>query len=298
MKPKFNFILILFLFISLPGFSQSPKPFKLQSNDNKGDIFMTWNKNTPDSEMKDDIKGLSEHGITITHSNLKRNSRGEIIAIKVEYADRSGNKGVLEMNNQKPITTIKFFRQGDEIGFGEPSNADFIAGNQLFGDFSGANKLLKEYNFNFDADSLSTDEFNFQIPDEKSFGQNKSKIIIKKEGKKPLVIENGKVVEGGEDYAPEEIEKIKKDNSIEYHFGNEAPNFNFRFNPQKGNFESIKKQMQKMQEQIDKLMHQNENAPLEKSDEHSKESLKSQDTPENTKKESDKPKPNLKTQKA
>ena len=41
-----------------------------------------------------------------------------------------------------------------------------------------------------------------------------SKIIIKKSNKKDLIIEDGEVISGAEDYTTEEIEKIKKDSEL------------------------------------------------------------------------------------
>ena len=39
-------------------------------------VVMTWNKNTAEQEMKDDIKALkTNNGVTIKYSNLKRNSK-------------------------------------------------------------------------------------------------------------------------------------------------------------------------------------------------------------------------------
>ena len=53
--------------------------------------------------------------------------------------------------------------------------------------------------------------------DKGMFSSTKSKIIIKNPNKKQLVIEDGKVIEGGEDYSAEELEKIKNEHRIEMH---------------------------------------------------------------------------------
>ncbi len=135
MNTKLNLALAFFIIATLTVFSQEKKPFVLKQNKDKGDVVMTWNKNTPEQEMKDDIKALAEHEVTISYSDVKRNSKGEITAIKVTYADAKGNKGSLEMDNQKPINTIKFFKQGDEVGFGEPANRDFFSGVNGFSGF-------------------------------------------------------------------------------------------------------------------------------------------------------------------
>ena len=113
--------------------AQNNNKFALTDSDShKDDIVMTWNKSTPESEMKDDIKALGEKGITIHYSDIKRNAKNEITGIRVDYSDRKGNKGNIEYNNQKPIGTIKFYKNGEEVGFGDPNGNDTrIAGNDF-----------------------------------------------------------------------------------------------------------------------------------------------------------------------
>ncbi len=280
------------LFTFILGFSQEKKGFEWNRNSQNDNVIMTWNKDTPEQEMKDDIKVLGERGVTIKYSNVKRNSNNEIIAIRMEYSDRKGNKGSMELNNQKPINTIKFFKQGNQIGFGEPSGSDaMMAGNPFFHNFSG-NGFMKQFNFGEGNGDMQS--FDFTFPDGKN-GESKSKIIIKKDGKKPLVIEDGNVVEGGEDYAPEEIEEIKKNNKTEIFEGDEMPRF--KFNSERGSFENLSEQMKKMQEQIDRLMKENK---IEDSEKLPEEKPKSNDKKENkssSEKEPVKSKPSLKTQK-
>jgi hypothetical protein len=277
------------------------------NNDNasKDNIYMTWNKNTPESEMKDDIKALAEYGVTIKYSNVKRNSKGEITAIKMEYFDKNGNKGSMQLDNLNPINTIKFYKQGDEVGFGEPSVNDMIASNDFFNNFG--NDRMKQFNFNFDNDSLQPQKFNFSFPDGQSFGQSKSKIIIKKDGKKPLVIEDGEVIEGAEDYTPEEIEEIKKNNRVEGIANGQSFNFNF----DSDSMDSIKEQMERMQNmfpnskgdkiKIERDFKSNDDDLEKTKDEMLKakeEMLKAKEEMQNAKKELEKAKSSLKTQKA
>lgn len=292
--------------VQFNSFAQSDK-FSLTDNDtHKDDVVMTWNKNTPESEMKDDIKSLSDKGITIKYSNVKRNSNDEITAIKIDYSDRKGNKGNLEYNNQKPIATIKFYKNGEEVGFGESNNSsNMIAGNDFMNGFNNPQDLMKQFNFgNGDKNSQS---FSFSFPNGgESLGQSKSKIMIQKDGKKPLVIEDGKITEGGADYTPEEIEKIKSENKVES-FGNlnenDSNSFDLR-NPQ--GLEDYKKQMQKMRVQMDKIIPNKEELGDSKSDfEQTKkemlkakeEMVKAREELEKAKKEVEKSKVKLKTQK-
>ncbi|WP_298119115.1 hypothetical protein [Flavobacterium sp.] len=238
-------VLVTFLFTHNATFAQQ-NPFSWNNQANSDDIVMTWNKNTPESEMKDDIKALGEKGITIKYSGVKRNSKEEITAIKVEYSDRKGNKGKMELDNTNPIATIKFFKQGDTVGFGEPSNGnDFFAGNPMMGGFAGADELMKRFNFGGDKNSQS---YSFTFPnDGDGLSKSKSRIQIQKDGRKPLVIEDGVVIEGADDYSTEEIEEIKKNNKFEFSdgFGNNLGEKQFDFRSNEG-LENFKKQMEEM----------------------------------------------------
>lgn len=238
-----------FLVFTLFSFAQSN-----QNNFNWGNsidnIVMTWIGTTPEQEMNDDIKALADHGVTIKYSNVKRNEKREITAIDVSFEDKNGNKGTLGYKNNKPIPTIKFFKQGEEIGFGEPSSQSSLEDIFSFGDVQ--NDKLQQFNFNFDTDSLATKKFEFKSPNGNPFITTKKKIVYKKDGRKPLVIMDGEVVEGGDEYSQEEIDRIKQESSSKEE--NEISVFSdFNFNDKK----SLSDQMKKMQEQINKLLEKN-----------------------------------------
>ncbi|MFZ4672345.1 MAG: hypothetical protein ACOYLT_10060 [Flavobacterium sp.] len=295
MKTKFNSMLVAFIITIANGFSQDKKPFVIKPNDDKGDIVMTWRANTPEQEMKDDIKALANHGVTITYDAVKRNSKGEITAIKVTYADRKGNKGSLDMDNQKPITTIKFFKQGENIGFGEPVNDDFLSSANGFNGFLNGQNPMQLFNFSQGDDDENTKSYSYSFSDDNSSA--KSRTFIQKDGKKPLVIEDGEVVEGGDDYTKEELEEVQKNNKVERSAEDAFPNFNFN---DQGN---MAEQMKKMQEQLNQLMQkQQDNNPTEesyKSLRESKEELeKAKEELKKAKQELEKTKTILKTQKA
>jgi len=251
MKTQFrNFALVLpalvaFLFIQNLALAQQ-NPFTWNNQANSDNIVMTWNKNTPESEMKDDIKALAEKGITINYSGVQRNSKEEITAIKVEYSDRKGNKGKMELDNANPIATIKFFKQGDTVGFGEPSNEnDFFNENPMMGGFANADDIMKRFNFGNDKNSQS---YSFSFPnDGEGMGKSKSRIQIQKDGRKPLVIEDGEVIEGADEYSKEEIEDIKKSHTFEFNdgFGNNLGEKQFDFRSNEG-LENFKKQIEEM----------------------------------------------------
>lgn len=299
-------VILLFTFFQINSFAQNKSFSSNDTASSKDDIYMTWNKNTPESEMKDDIKALADKGITIKYSNVKRNSKDEITSLKVEYSDRKGNKGAMELDNQNPINTIKFFRQGESIGFGEPTNSStMIAGNDFFNNFSGNENFMKQFNFGNEGENPNSQSFSFNFPNgADSFGKSNSKIVIKKEGKKPLVIENGEVVEGGDDYTKEEIEEIKKNNQFEFSDGNQSNTKEFDFRNQDG-LENFKKQMEKMQMDMDKITPNSSDkelkSDLDKTTEDMKkakdEMIKAKEEMEKAKKELEKAKSNLKTQK-
>lgn len=293
MKKLFNLIPLLLLTSLFTVAQTKSQSFSLSDKKAKDNVVMTWNKNTPEQEMKDDINALKAYGVTIKYNNIKRNDKNEITAIEVAFEDQSGSKGNLSYNSPKPIPTIRFYKQGEAVGFGEPENS--FGNNPFISSFSG-DDLMKKFQFNFDNDSLSIDKFDFRIPEGQSFGQTKSRIKILRDDKKPLVIEDGKVIEGGEDYTLEELEEIKKNNQDSFFSRREFPGFNF--NQQ----DDIAEQMKKMQEQIDRLMKHNKlenETPTDKDLEDSKKELeKAKKELEEARKELKKTKSNLKTQKA
>ena len=292
--------LVTFLLVQNAAFAQNS--FSFNQTNNSDDVVMTWNKNTPESEMKEDMKALAEKGITIKYSGIKRNGKEEITAIKVEYSDRKGNKGKLELDNQKPITTIKFFKQNDFVGFGEPQNGtDFFGGNPMMNGFAGADDILKQFNLGGDKNLQS---FSFSFPnDGENFSKSKSQLRIQKDGKKPLVIENGDVIEGGDDYTPEEIEEIKKSNKIQFSDGlgsnfDGAKSFDFR---NEEGLEKFKKQMDDMKSSFGNFKSDDDN-DLEKTKEEmikaKEEMIKAKEELEKTRKEMEKSKQSFKSRKA
>ena len=294
MKTKFNLVLVALIITIANGFSQDKKPFIIKQNDDKGDIVMTWNANTPEQEMKDDIKALGEYGVTIDYENVKRNSKGQITAIKVTYTDRKGNKGALEMDNQKPINTIKFFKQGENVGFGEPKSNDFLSSANGFSGFSNGQNPMQLFDFSPGSNNENSKSYSYSFSDDNSSA--KSRMFIQKDGKNPLIIEDGEIVQGGDDYTKEELDEIQKNNSVEPSDDDAFPRFNFN---DQGN---LAEQMKKMQEQLNQLMQKQQgNSQPEENEkllQESKEELqKAKEELKKAKEELQKTKSTLKTQK-
>lgn len=294
------FTLTAFL-ISIISVAQTNKLSFSSTENHKDDIVMTWKKDTPEQEMKDDCKALAEKGITIKYSDVKRNSKEEITGIHVEYSDRKGNKGNLEYDNQNPIGTITFYKNGDEIGFGTPSQNNFgLTNSDALFDYSNPQELLKQ----FQQGNNNSQSFSFSFPkDAEIYGQTKSRIQIQQDGKKPLIIEDGKVIEGGDDYSAEELDKIKSENKVEkYSFSDDEGKSNeFDFRNQKG-LDEFKKQMKKIKIQIDDEATEKSKSDFDTTKEEmikaKEEMIKAREELEKVKKELEKSKGKTKTNKA
>ena len=85
-------------------------------------------KNLSEEELKNDAQTLKEeHGVTLKYSKIKRNSNGEITGIKVEFKDKNGNKGISQVEGDKPIEPIYFYKNNETIGFGKPKTVRIYA---------------------------------------------------------------------------------------------------------------------------------------------------------------------------
>lgn len=91
-----------------------------------GHVDIVVDKNTSDAELKEHSERLKkEEDIKLKFSKVKRNGNGEIIAIKAEFKDKSGKKGVTQLASDNPIDPIHFFKGNDgAIGFGRPKRND------------------------------------------------------------------------------------------------------------------------------------------------------------------------------
>lgn len=236
-KNCFYSILLALLFISNTSVVfgqklQNKAPYQSKTIDDS--VVMTWNKNTPESEMKEDVIALKKHGVTIEYWDVKRNRNNEITAVSLSYTDKNGNYGELKINHQNPIQTITFYKNGNQMGFGNPSQNNDLT-NFFFNGMPNQNHF-KSFGFRDEDGNPSEDNFREEFSAESLVPKmkKKSKIIIKKPNKADLIIENGEVISGKEDYSEEEIEKIKKENQFnsdelsESDFGNLSGEFDLR----------------------------------------------------------------------
>lgn len=257
MKSIVTFLMLVF---ALQNQLIAQNNFNKTRNDNS--VVMTWNKNTPEQEMKDNVKALRENnGVTIKYSNLKRNSKNEITKLKIEYSDRDGNSGSQEYNNKNAIPKIQFFKNNGDIGFGNPNN-NIVNENMVFEDFGNfdLNELKKQLSTRIKIDTIGNNKsFSFNLDDKKPSIITKNKIIIQKDGRKPLVFEDGKLIDGESDYSKEEIEKIKNENKIDSVGKNQIKSFSFNLNDNDLDMGNLRDQIEKMQIQMQKMMQNSSN---------------------------------------
>ena len=95
-------------------------------------IGFSWDKKATVEEMKSDAALLKSQGIDFKFSNVKRNKNGEIIAIKIEFNDGKGNKGIKEIKGNEPIEPIFFSAEEGKIGFTtERDHSDYVVDEKL-----------------------------------------------------------------------------------------------------------------------------------------------------------------------
>lgn len=87
-------------------------------------VEVVVDKNTTDAQLKQHAEELKKtHGIKLKFSKVKRNSAGEIVSIKAEFKDENGKKGSTMISGDKAIEPIRFFKTGNNVGFGNAGNA-------------------------------------------------------------------------------------------------------------------------------------------------------------------------------
>lgn len=182
----------------------------IEINNENDDVVMTWNKTTPESEMKDDVKALKKYGVIINYSDVKRNANKEITGLKVSYEDEKGNKGELKLNQQSPISTINFYKSGNEIGFGTPSNSNPMNSFSFGGAPNGS--AVKIFGFHDEDGNPSTENFRFNFSDknESPKSTKKSKIIIKKSNKKTWLLKMVKSFQEKTTTLQKKLKKLRK----------------------------------------------------------------------------------------
>lgn len=176
------------------------------------EVKVKIDKNSSEAKLKSEAKRLKEeHDITFKCSKVKRNSKGEITEIKVEYKDKNGNKGTSHIKGDEPIEPFVFFKNDNNLlGFSKPKTNSIIAKNGSVIINGNDLESLKGLG-HIKIDTLISNKINFDIENiDKiiALQDNDSKIVLK--GQKPLVVMNGKVISDDS-----EIEKALKDAGVE-----------------------------------------------------------------------------------
>lgn len=83
-------------------------------------FFIVIDMNTSDKEIKEfTVVSKTNYDVNLKFSKVKRNSIGEIIAIKAEFTYKDGRSGATEIGGTKPIKGFYFFIKDNEMGFSE-----------------------------------------------------------------------------------------------------------------------------------------------------------------------------------
>ncbi|WP_291133173.1 M56 family metallopeptidase [Flavobacterium sp. UBA7682] len=115
-----------------PNFNNTANTPIAVINENVGDPIegaYVFDKISSDKEFKENALEIkSKFNIDLKVSNIKRNGKGEIIAIKLSYDDNKGNKGKTEQIRDIPIRPIffKISKKDEKNVIGFYDNSEFV----------------------------------------------------------------------------------------------------------------------------------------------------------------------------
>ncbi len=108
------------LIFQLKVVAQERKTTKQEITNEETPFFIVIDKSTSEKDFKEYSTIVkSNYDGNLKFSKIKRNSNGEIIAIKVRFTQKDGRSGATEISGTKPIKTFYFIIKGDEMGFDE-----------------------------------------------------------------------------------------------------------------------------------------------------------------------------------
>jgi len=166
-------------------------------------VEIVVNKNTTDAQLKEHAENLKkDHGIKLKFSKVKRNASGEIVSIKAEFKDNNGKKGTTMITGDKAIEPIRFYKNGNNVGFGSVGRSRWV--NNMNFNHNGMNRHMT---------AGDEEEIEIAEPFELDTDSAGSHIVIRsvKNGKQKIIVD-GKVVSEsgtGEDETDEEAEDIE-----------------------------------------------------------------------------------------
>jgi hypothetical protein len=110
-------VLVAFMLLFQVKVVAQEKELKISKQDTINKIVTFVYEKSTDEEIRKSPKLFKEvYNIDYKISNVKRNTKGEIINIKVEFDDHNGGKGVNEQKGNKPIKQVNFIAGVDEKG--------------------------------------------------------------------------------------------------------------------------------------------------------------------------------------
>ncbi|RZJ71061.1 M56 family metallopeptidase [Flavobacterium sp.] len=148
-------------------------------------------KNTTDAELKQQAEEVKKnHGIKLKFSKVKRNSAGEIVAIKAEFKDEFGKKGTTMVSGDKAIEPIRFFKNGNNVGFGKSGYANVVRGLNINRSSNGKPAVFGYTNGNGTENIAIGEPFEFDAD-----SSDENRIVVKsiKNGRQKVIV-NGKVI--------------------------------------------------------------------------------------------------------
>jgi BlaR1 peptidase M56 len=206
-----------------------------QSTENRSGGDVTFDSKETDESLKSLKNIFKSENIVTDITKIKRNTAGEITGVQIKMSSEDGRKKELKINQSNPIDKIYLYTNKLENGiydFGvkhvtteelnvvrnksNPKKCVFISQNGEDSYSFNTNDSIseiKELNFSFtspeSAELIAFAEMP-EVPEKITWNNQETHVIIKKEGKEPLVLINGKVVEGDESIlSKKELEEIR-----------------------------------------------------------------------------------------
>ncbi|MBF6607779.1 MAG: M56 family peptidase [Flavobacterium sp.] len=165
-------------------------------------------KNTSDDELKSIEKLMKDSfGVDLRFSKVKRNRNNEIIAIKANFKDNNGKKGVSQISSDEPIKPLRFYKNGNNIGFGASPSTVVISNDNserksqravaVNGDDGGSVAISGSF--------VTTGENGNDVVVIRNENATGVKVVGQPTlnvggGKNPVIIVNGKRIADGENY--------------------------------------------------------------------------------------------------
>ncbi len=150
------------------------------------------NKNSSDKDLKSESERIKkESGVNLKISKVKRNKEGQIIAIKAEFKDKNGKSGTTQVSGNEPIKPIRFYKNGDIVGFGK-AKQDYVT----YYKGNGAKKSDSEssFSFSFSNDGPEAPEPP-EAPDAPETPNNFVKIKKVSKNGNPVIVIDGEVID-------------------------------------------------------------------------------------------------------